>query len=391
MPVRAQVSLNATQSTPRSYYCLVYHTVTGLVQEEIPIADQTIPPWLQQINNPGSYSVTTPIGGKGLSKETLRGFVSGGRFGLAICYGTRTVNDYIAQAGPIWKPKVVSESPPLLQITGEGLWSLLAARWQIPSTYNGTGLGDPSATVTYTSASLQSVAVALVTNQVARGTFPVDVPSVSGGTLTMSYYGYDFAPTGQRLQELTQLDLAPDIVFAPYFSDATHIRWKMLVGNPTLSQPGSPLVWDYGRNLQSVLPDIDSTQLATTDLVKGNGVEAAVLWASASDNTLTNAGWPLLEYIDTSHSNVIDATQLQGYANSNQKLHGRPVETWAPIVRADQPPLLGTYTPGVQATYNMIGHCWQPDGPYTQKIIGIQNGQNAGEVVHILHAIQGVL
>jgi hypothetical protein len=208
----------------------------------------------------------------------------------------------------------------------------------------------------------------------------------------MTYPGYDFATAGQRLQELTQLDHGPDVLFRPYFADPQHIRWQALIGNPTLAQPGAALLFHYGSNLSSVIPQSSGAQLATASYVKGNGIEAATLWATASDTTLTGAGWPLMESIDSSHSNLIDPVALQAQATANQKINGRPVETWTATARTDQSPLLGSYTAGVYATYNFPdeSHPMIPKGQYFQRIIGLTNGQNIGEVGHILQATAGV-
>lgn len=380
------------------WYCMVFQMTTGAVVNELPLFKD--PTWTQQINQQGSYTVQTPIGlvqgpngpVSGLDKMTLRGLLEPGRFGLAICYGDGSPSDYIAQAGPLWKPPLVTENPPVVEVQGTGLWGMLSARVQVPSGWvTSAGLGDPTSVAAYGPTSLQGVAVAIINNAVARGSLPVDVPAAIAGTLTRTYFGYDLAYAGQRLQELTQEDVGPDILFQPYFSTPTLIRWQALIGNPRIAQSGLPLAWDYGSNLSSLLPSPDGIKLSTTNYVKGNGVEAAVLWAFARDTTLTANGWPLLEYVDSSHSGEINQGVLQGYANANQKLYGRPVETWAVVVRSDMAPALGTYTPGTNATYNITNHPWEPDGQYSQRIIGLTNGSQIGEVVHILQAIQGVL
>lgn len=382
--------------TARRWYCLIYQTTTGRVQRELPVIGD--PQWTQQINDPGSYTISTPIGaaGGGLSRETLRGIVSAGRWGIACCYGTGEQSDYIAQAGPITVPELVSESPPVLQITGTGLWGMWSARMQVPSTWIASmGLGDTRSVTTYGPTSLQGVAVGILADAIARGSLPVDnVTSPAGGTTTMTYYGYELAYVGQRLQELTQVDGGPDIVFAPYFSAPDHIRWSAQIGNPTLAQPGTPLRWDYGSSLQSALTTSDGTRMSTTNYVKGSGVGAAVQWAEASDSTLIAAGWPMMEYVDTAHSNLVDPVAIQAQATANQALNGRPVETWKSVVRADSVPMLGTYGPGVSAFYNFSGnpdHPWIPPGQYLQRLLGLQNGQKAGEVVHILQATQGAV
>jgi hypothetical protein len=386
------------QTTGRRWYAAVFRVVTGQVYGELPLAEN--PTWTQQINQPGSWSIKTPIGGNlGVDKVTLRQYVSPGLWGIAICYGTGVQADYIAQAGPIVSPPLVSESPPILQINGTGIWGMLNARWQIPSGWvSSAGLGDSTSIATYTGSN-HDIAAQIISNQVTRGTLPIDSVSLTGGTATQTYPGSDLVYAGAKLSELTQIDKGPDVVFLPYFSDVDHIRFQPSIGNPTIAQPngGLPIVWDYGSNCTSILPVPDGSRLATTTLVKGNGISSGVLWGMASDSTLINAGWPLMELINTARSNVTDQATINAQAVGDQALYGRPVETWTPVVRVDMAPALGTYSPGINTSYNIQtsdgreGHCWIPDGLYTQRLLGLSNGQSVNEVVHILQARQGVV
>lgn len=385
-----------TSPTGNRWYAKVFQVTTGQVYQEIPLAE--LPTWTQQINQPGSFTIKTPIGGNGLDKKTLRQYVSPGRWGIAVCYGSGIQADYIAQAGPIWKPPLASEVPPVLQIDGTGIWGILNARNQVPSTWvPSAGLGDSTAIATYTG-SAHDVAAQIIANAVARDSLPIDSVTLTGGTLSRVYNGFDLVYAGQRLSELTQEDKGPDVVFVPYFSDPNHVRWTAAIGNPTLTQPGLPFVWDYGSNLTSLLPVPDGINLATTTLVKGNGIGAGgVLYAIASDTTLTNNGWPLLERINSARTNVIDQATINAQAAGDQALYGRPVEIWTASVRIDKVPQLGSYGPGISAVYNVQsdngreGHCWIPDGRYTQRLLGLSNAQSDSEVAHILQAKQGVV
>lgn len=372
------------------YYALVYFTVTGKIIDQIPI--QSIPQWAQVIDADNTWTVKTHIGPddgtSGMTKAHLRGITDGWRHSIAVCWGTGSSTDYVCQAGPITARQQVSEQPPILQLGGVGFWPLLRKIMQLASTWPGVSLGGGGgADTTYTN-SLQGIAAAILTNAMARNTLPLDIPAGPfTGTAVQTYHGYDLISAGQRLQELTQMQGGPDILLKPRLTGAGFVRHTALIGNPKLTTSGRPLVFDYPSNITSILPTDDFSNLASTTYQKGNGVEYAMLWAKSTDATLPNAGWPPLENVDNSHSDVTDQTVLQRWADGNQGFNGRPVSTWAVTARQDNTDYpFGSYDPGVSGIYNVLGHSWLPDNAYSQRILGLQNGTNVGEVVHLLQS-----
>lgn len=373
------------------WYVKLIRLATGeVIGPDLPTTDSPSPPWDQQINQQCSIGLTTPIGhAGGLSAETLRTLVRPGLFGAAICYGPGTASDYIAQAGPFWVHKLVSESPAMLNISGAGLWSVFAARVQIPSTWTpDMGLTDSRSIATYTG-SYHDIAAQIISNAINRGPFPVDVPMLTGGSQSMTYNGFDLTSAGQRLTELTQLDGGPDIFFRPYFATASTIRWEAVIGNPTITNAGNPLLFDHGSNLVQCLPTVDGTKMALRTFVKGNGTQAAIAWAFAQDVAAITSGELLLETVDTSHSDESDQTTLNAIAVAGQQLNGEPVETWDVTARIDGPHPLGTYGPGVRADYNFTRHPWILPGSYTQRLLGLSSGSNDGEVKHLVQLTSG--
>lgn len=369
------------------YYALVYFTVTGKIIDEIPL--QAIPKWSQIINADNTWGMTTQIGPddgtSGMTKAHLRGITDGWRHSIAVCWGTGAPTDYVCQAGPITARQQVSEQPPVIQLGGTGFWPLLRKIMQLASTWPGVSLAS-GADTTYTS-SLQGVAAAILTNAMARNPLPLDIPAGPfTGTATETYHGYEFISAGQRLQELTQMQGGPDILLKPRLTGTGFVKHTALIGGPKLSTSGRPLVFDYPANITSILPTDDFSNLASTTYQKGNGIEYAMLWAKSTDATLPNAGWPPLENVDNGHSDVIDQTVLQRWADGNQGINGRAVSTWAVTARqdnADYP--FGSYDPGVNGLYNVLGHSWLPDGAYSQRILGLQAG-GVGEVLHLLQS-----
>jgi hypothetical protein len=375
------------------YYALVYFTVTGQIIDEIPL--QSIPQWGQIINADNAWRIQTQIGpddgSSGMTKAHLRGITDGWRHSIAICWGSRAPTDYVCQAGPLTARKQVSEQPPTLQLGGTGFWPLLRKILQLASTWPGVSLTLPGgADTTYTS-SLQGIAAAILSNAVGasgRVPLPIDIPAGPfTGTTVESFFGYQLTSAGQRLQELTQEVGGPDILLKPRLTGTGFVRHTALIGNPTLSTSGRPLVFDSPGNITGILPSDDFSNLSTSTFQKGNGVEYATLWARSSDATLTAAGWPTLENVDSSHSGEINQAALQRYADGAQGINGRPISTWAVTARQDDTDYpMGSYDPGAYGLYNVLGHSWLPDGAYSQRILGLQNGTNVGEIVHLLQS-----
>lgn len=377
-------------TSPRWYAKLLAVSTGKVIGADLPTTDNPGPPWDQQINQQCSIGLTTPIGHSGgLSAQTLRPLLTPGDFGMAVCYGSGTPSDYIAQAGPIWTHRMQSESPALRAVNGAGLWSLFNARVQIPSTWTpDMGLGDSRAVATYTG-SYHDIAAQIIANAVARGPIPVDVPPLIGGTESMTYQGYDLTSAGQRLQELTQLDGGPDIYFRPYFATASTVRWEAVIGSPTIANGGNPLLFDHGSNLVQALDTVDGTKRARRTFVKGNGSQAAIQWAFAQDVAAITGGALLLETVDTSHSDVTDQATLDAIATADQMLNGLSVETWDVTARVDGPHPLGSYGPGVTAAYNFTRHPWIPPGRYNHRLLGLSSGSNPQEVKHLVQATEG--
>lgn len=366
-----------------AWYAKLFQCTTGAVLGDLPLAKT--PGLLQQINQQGNWTVTTPIGGAGgLQRDTLRSLTKPFRFGVATCYGIGAVGDYIAQAGPILAWNLVQESPPMFQLGGSDAWALLNATYLIdPTTQN---------IITYTS-SMQGIAASIINAAVARNPLPIDTATGATGTASRTYNWYDFTFAGEALQVLTQASGGPDVYFRPYFADAAHIRWQPVIGSPYIVQDGAPLLFDQSSNLVEVRPAGDGSKVAGVVVAKGNGIESGTLFASASDPTLQSAGWPLLEFTDSSQTNLTDLTALAAVAAGDLSLYQRPTETWTAWVRTDSRHPLGSYGPGLFANYNLSNHPLIDPGRYNQRILGLtrNQGDDPGVIQHVLHAIQGAI
>jgi hypothetical protein len=368
------------------YVAYAYVTVSGRIvgPAELPLAEP--PTWTRQINGNGSWSVKCKLGNDTWSREQLRSIAAPYRYSIGIFWG-----DYGCQAGPLTSYSVDDDAG-TVTYSGGGLWTLFNHRLLHNKAWNPatTPITDPAADQTITG-QLWDIAAAMVRNSTSwtnrpMSGLPLDIPADSGtGTATRTFLGYDLVPVGQRLQELTQADGGPDVDLAPYrVIGDNKIRHRMAVGTPFITQTGSPVMFDYGTSLQGLKIDGDGSTVATTAWVKGAGNERLQLSGMATSTTLTDTGFPALDFVDAAHTSATEQATLNGWAAADIALYGRSVEAWKATVRTDGTSPLGSYDPGYFATYNVTSHPWQPDGQYLTRILGLSNGSEANTVTHIL-------
>lgn len=375
-----------------AWYAKLFQCTTGLVVGDLPLVKT--PGALQQINAQGTWNVTTQLSLRpgiagAIQRDMLRTNARGYRFGVAVCYGTRSASDYILQAGPIIDHDLIDEASAQYTLSGADAWAL----WAV------TLLIDPATKVnaTYGPTSMQGIAVAILNAGLARNPLPIDVPAAIAGAVSRTYNWWDLAFVEELLQALTQANGGPDAYFRPHFSDSSHIRWEAVLGNPYITQSGAPLFFDHGSNLIEVRNNNSSGKLAGKVYAKGNGSEAGTIVVSATDATLQGNGWPLMESVDSSQTNLTDLTALGAVASGNLALNNRPVETWTSWARTGGRVPLGTYGPGLFANYNIpANHPSIPPSPtgyYNQRILGFQRqeGDDAHVIQHVLHATQGAI
>jgi hypothetical protein len=136
--------------------------------------------------------------------------------------------------------------------------------------------------------------------------------------------------------------------------------------------------------------DVDGHKLASGVFVRGDGLDRALKYSYATDNTLLKAGWPLLEDVNSDHTSTSVQSTLDSYAAAAVALQSRPIETWSATVLTDAEPQLGTYSPGDDALFAVRNHRWIPDGDYRQRILGMSHS-GLSKVQLLLQATQGAI
>jgi hypothetical protein len=378
----------------REYTALAYETVTGKVLFTLDLAEE--PEWSARINDVGGWKITVPLEG-GARTARVREWCVPWRFSVAIVRGRGKVGDTVCQAGPII-PYAPDAGKAVHTVSGKGFWELLNRRllhhrdWN-PATARIT---DSSADLTIND-SLPNIARGIVDHATSMtyrsgSALPLDLPALAASSAnTRTYHGYEMAFAGQRLQELTQVDNGPDVLFEPYLATVGNLRYvrhRMLVGTPWLVQPGVPLLFDYRSSLVLLTIAGDGSAQADTAFVKGTGNEAGQLYGYATNPGPTAAKWPMLDMVDSNHTSASDQSTLDSWATADVALYSTQPEQWQATVRADAEPRLGTYLPGSFASYSVKNHHYLPNGTFTYRIVGTSNGPERDKVLHQLQAVR---
>lgn len=356
---------------------LVYQVTDGLIVGELPLVAP--PTWSRTLNGAGANAVTTPLGGRGCASQAfVQSILQSTRYGIALVWEPSGLP---VVAGPVQAYQWQDSASQLTIGFGDG-WTLLGKRAVLNSGWVSTlPVTDTSADILFANSSLHDIAIGLMQNTLTRGPLAIDLPGVDGGTgNAMSFYGYDNADTGTRVQSVTSTTdqttglPGPDVDFNPYFSDTSHIRLQALVGNPQLSQPNQPIAFDYGSTALYVDITGDKSKQSNETIVKGSGSDRTTLFAYSVQSAAITSGDPLMDYQDSNNTDQSVQTALNAIAAQDSAQYLSPSEQWtATVLVAGQAynavsPAFGSYAPGDYVTMASQGHFLIPDGQYLLRI-----------------------
>lgn len=414
-PLTDTVRQRETPTSP--YEVAIFETRTGIVRRWAPLAG--FPQWERGTNLQGSWSVPVAVSKgrvadaygrrvQGMSRENLTAFSDTWYWSWAVCQG-----DHIWQAGP-----VLGYSPPngfAVTVYGVGIWKLLTDKRVLlnPDRASRGGAAAFDADVCFGTSATSSIGsvVPLVNRNLALpsiaarivetvldepgGDLPIDIADTTiAGTAVREYGGYELSSPGAALANLAQDEGGPEQEFSPYFTDPSRhmVRWSHDVGNPRLGQvaPVSPPVWDLGLALVSVGHEVDGGLQAHRFFQRGAGTDRATLIGFAEDlgpvTTGPNPNAPLLESVDTTHSQTELIATLTGYARAQLATDMRPILTLSPTVRLmgdakgrpTRSPRLSQVSGGDVIVLRLRDHDTLPDGRYTVRVLRL-SGANDGE------------
>lgn len=345
---------------------LVGDLLTGRrIQTLIPLSGT----WSEVLNDAGDVSCVVSLHDRANRRLGLQVSAAPGQAFLAAIEG-----DTVLQAGPIWLHDYDKDSEQLT-LTARGMWSYFDHRTLLP-VLAGRNPDDPTTDTRFspvsvdpddpwpidTRTSLQGIARALVEQAQSwtGGDVPVILPTEIAGTAERWYKGADLGMVGERLAQLTQVDGGPDIMFTPRLqADRMGVEWVMRIGTPTNPLLASPLpqVFNIGiasSSVSNVKVRVDGSVLASQTFASGGRTSDQSLIAVTEDSTLTDAGYPLLEVVDGSHSTVSNPATLQGYSDERAGQGRKPVTVWSFSHDLSRQPFVESFNAGDFCTIRVM-------------------------------------
>jgi hypothetical protein len=358
---------------------------TGRQIINIPSAGVHKASWSTSLNDADTIEATFKLTDPDTKQLELRSAAAPAKAFLAI-----VENDVPVAGGPIWI-HTRDKNEGTLQVSAKGMWSYFDHRVLVPLVAATLPIVDsvtrePSA-VMNTNLVAQSygmMAKRLVMQARAHtgGAVPIVFQDDEAGTYTRQYLGSDLSIVGEKLKDFTQLENGIDIAFTPRWTgDRQGIEWVLRTGTlakPMLSSETIHL-FDYSVEdpaVKDLTITVNASNLTSRTWAVGGRQDDVAVIERADDTALLGAGYPLLESVNTAHSDATVPSTVRSYAAEDVRWGRTPVESWSFKASADADPKVGSYAVGDWCDVQMADDDYVPDGTYRHRIAGLSGDQD---------------
>lgn len=352
---------------------VLWTTRTGEIHTVLPWSSYK---WEKRRNRAGTLSCRINLRNPVARELNLRVRAEGVLNSLAVIE-----NDRVMEAGPIWAHSW-DENAGRVEFYAEGIWSLTDRRFMLPLAaateplLTDEGEPNPDTNTTFAGVTWPYLVRASLTQMMAwpGGDLPLVFGEDGTGAHDKNYDGSEFKPVGEALEDLTNLENGPEIEFTPRLStDRRRIEIVVRVGDDVQPQLRSASVhkWDYAvpdRSVKDLSADTDWNRLTSQAWGTGGRKINQALVSRAYSDELLDLGYPFLESLDSSRSDVVFQETLDSYANENLRNGSTSTEFWQFKVRKDRAPFLGDYNIGDLADLSLKTSLWIPPGTYHRRI-----------------------
>ena len=212
---------------------------------------------------------------------------------------------------------------------------------------------NPALDTKLTGWSLGTIAKKLVAQRLAWPGAPTAfiLPADEVGIREREYLFSSLKPTGAAITDLTNVENGPDIAFeAQRASDGISLQYVMRHGseaNPRLGTAAG--IWSLdGQSpiTELKVKDDGDTVGSAAWLTAGKSAGTALVTRALNPSLITNGGYPPLDLVDTTHSDVSEQATLDSYGAELIRFGGTLEREVSFSVQADASPALGAYRPG---------------------------------------------
>lgn len=355
-----------------SYDLWVADTVTGRMLWELPMGTCS---WSTTLGAIGTIRATIEIektwdsladqderDPRILMREVLTG---PWRFSLVLTWGNNVVwaGPYVSLARP---------GPRSVELAGQEGMALYTKRVMVKN--GAVSAIDPTADFVYGPYTTKGHVAADLLAQALVGTgrtLPITITDPGGkGIDARTYYGYDLRKYWDAIRALsTEID-GPEIRLDPVLtagSDANYLSWTAQIGTPHVGRTVTPWAWD--SDVTSVVGFTgDASNMAQGVWSGGSGSSRDKLITHATDTSLLNIGWPVLEDVDTTNSSETLYPVLNARTAAVLAVQKQAVTSFGVQVPTDTDPMVGTYRVGEDMILDVRDDPVIPDGTYPRRI-----------------------
>lgn len=345
---------------------------TGLITNYLPVMAGS---WEIELNSAGTIRASVPMNDPDVQAINLRNTATVGKTFLGVAE-----NGVVLNAGPVWSHSYDRDSGKL-ELSATGVLGYYDYRSILPA-LKPTDVDPTGLDSDYVNLSAGTVAKRLVqqAHQETGGMLPIVFQDDVAGTVEYLYEGAALTTVADAIQDLSAV---VDIDFTPRFtSDGTSVEWVLRTGTEASPQLASPTVqtWDLSvpkPTVKGLQVSVSGTKLAGRVWETGSSA-----FARYDNTTLINQGYPLLEQIDSTHSDEFDPVVLAGYAKESARVGTKPTELWSFQAQADAQPFVGAYRVGDWCVVKIGDDPFIPAGAYSRRITNM-SGDQTGRWVSI--------
>lgn len=177
----------------------------------------------------------------------------------------------------------------------------------------------------------------------------------------------------EAVEDIAELLGGVEWDWVPLLDESDRLSWHLVTGTDAQREITSDFwhTWTLGGEEPDLVGwegKISGEFLASTTIFTGGKDEDKVLISQRHDTTLLDAGFPLVEVWDSSHSSVSIQGTLDGWAEGRLAEGQLPVHYWTFSVRSER--AVGIRK-GDWCTIDTENHWAVPDGTHTRRIVEV--------------------
>ena len=345
--------------------------------------------WSVELNAPGAVKCTVDLRDPDVQSLDMRNAATPGKSFLAA-----VVDGVVVEAGPIWA-RSYDRATGELTLNARGLWSYFDHRTLLPDlgvqpvVDPVTGESAAYANSAWSGLSLGTIGKRIVEQSMTwpGGDLPIVFEADKAGANERNYVGAELPVIGQMLQNLTEVDDGPDIEFRPRWStDRLGVEWLYRSGDPRIAS-SSVMLLDTtvpSSPVKDLTVDDSAARMGSLGWCSGGRSADVSLVERSLDPLLLDAGFPLMERVDSSRSSVKEQATLLAYAVELARTGRKSLAQWSVAVHTggDGEPLVTDFSVGDFVDIKLGGDLFIPDDVYRRRIVNI-SGQADDPIIKL--------